>query len=93
MGLWGENWVLIAMTSVAFGERSTGLAGEMKRANSIAPVLPEIRSSLQIMQTKRRKSRGGGSHRETGHEPSIHRYGIVWNSGAVELAGMAGRCF
>lgn len=93
MSLWGENSVLIAMTSVAFGERSARLTDEMERARAIAPVLPEIRSSLQIMQTRTRFCRDGRPTRKVGYEPSIHRCGVISKSGAVEPAASAGRCF
>lgn len=93
MSLWGEKSVLIAMTSTAFGERSACLADEIKRARSIAPVLPEIRSSLQVMQTRTILKSDGKSADKVGHEPSIHRCGVISKSGAVEPAANAGRCF
>ncbi len=94
MSLWGENSVLIAMTSVAFGERANCLEGKLEGSRSIAPVLPEIQSSLSFMQTTRTAGSGdGSSDRRTGSEPSIHRLDIFWKSGAVELAAQAGRGF
>jgi hypothetical protein len=93
MSLWGEKSVRIAMTSAVFGERSACLEKEMERARVIAPVLPEIRSSLQIMQTKTRLSSDGKPTDKVGHEPSIHRCGVFSKSGAVVPAAIAGRCF
>ncbi|MFN4207212.1 MAG: hypothetical protein ACK4HG_12500 [Agrobacterium albertimagni] len=93
MSLWGEKSVLIAMTSVAFGERPDCLEGKLNGARSIAPVLPEIGSSLFPMQTKTQKSGDGSSDRATGHEPSIHRLDVFFKSGAGELAAQAGRGF
>lgn len=88
MSLWGENRVLKAMTSVAIGGRSECLAEKIEGAQSTAPVLPEIQSSLFLMQTGTRGSRDGCSDR-IGHEPSIHPFGVISKLGTVELAPRA----
>ena len=91
MSLWGKNRVLIAMTSVAFGGRSAGLAEKIGGECSIAPVLPEIQTNLSIMQTRTTGSHDGCSDRKFGHEPSIHRLSVFLETGAAELAANAGR--
>ena len=91
MSLWGKNRVLIAMTSVAFGGRSAGLAEKIGGECSVAPVLPEIQTSLSIMQTRTTGSHDGCSDRKSGHEPSIHRLSVFLETGAAELAAHAGR--
>lgn len=91
MSLWGVNRVQIAMTSVAFGERSAGLVDKIGCGQKIAPVLPEIQTSLSIMQTKHKGSHDGCSDRKSGHEPSIHWLSVFLKEGADELAAIAGR--
>jgi len=92
MSLWGKNSVLIAMTSTVLGERSACLEKEMEGARAVAPVLPEIRSSLRTMQKRIILSLGGKAIDKVGHEPSVHRCGAISKSGAVEPAANAGRC-
>ncbi len=93
MSLWGKNRVLIAMTSVAFGGRSAGLAEKIGGGQTIAPVLPEIQTSLSNMKTGMTGSHDGCSDRKSGHEPSIHRLSVFFKTGADELAAIAGRGF
>jgi hypothetical protein len=91
MSLWGENSVLIAMTSVAFGGQSADLRDKIGHVRSVAPVLPKIQTNLWTMQKRTTGSRDGGSDRKSGHEPSIHRFGVFLKMGADELAAIAGR--
>lgn len=91
MSLWGENSVQIAMTSVAFGERPHCLEGKSEGLRSIAPVLPEIQSSLSSMQKNSTGSDDGGSDRIGDHEPSIHRLSVFSKTGAVDLVAQAER--
>ncbi|MBC2773910.1 hypothetical protein H6M51_13675 [Rhizobium sp. AQ_MP] len=91
MSLWGENSVLNAMTSVAFGEWPDCIEGKSERSLSVAPVLPEIKFSLPHMKTKSTGSGDGSSDRTNGHEPSIHRLTVFLKSDAADLGANAGR--
>jgi hypothetical protein len=93
MSLWGENSVLNAMTSVAFGKRPDFLKGKTEAPRSIAPVLPESQSSLLAMLTKSTMSWDGSSDRKNDHEPSVHRLTVFFKSGAADFAENAGRGF